>query len=136
MPYIDSNYYLKIYKGRNDYNGKYTSESDILYQSIERASDKIDFLIGFKIKSQADQDALHPFQLEQLKKATAALTEYYIINGGQTAIESDSDLESVSIGEFSLSKSAKNKIPNIVFEHLSHTGLLYSGINTSWDTLL
>lgn len=132
MPYIDSEYYLNVYKG------KPTSDTQLLEQSIQRASDKVDMMIGFKIKSQQDLDKLHEFQLKQLKLATAALTEYYIINGGQLIVENESGLSSASIGDFSFSEGDKGatttkRIPSNVMEYLSYTGLLYSGVQVAGD---
>lgn len=134
MPYIDQDYYSDIYKG------KLPNESvslDKTTQAIQRASDIIDILIGYKFKTKEELDKSHPFVKQQIMKATAFLTEYYIINGGYEVMQQNG-AQSASVGSFKFTNNFRSasensndkKVPDEVFEMLAHAGLLYSGIDS------
>ena len=131
VSYIDSTYY------NDTYMGKPPTPSMDISRLIMRASEVIDKLTAFRIaKGEVILAEAHPFVQESVKKATAAMVEYYVINGGyERDIEVDQE-SSVNIGSFSYSVSDKEgkkgmAVPNQVMEYLTHTGLLYTGINTS-----
>lgn len=132
MPYITSDYYL------TDYGGAPSDGSINLESTIKRASDVIDSLTGFKLKlSPISFELQHPFIQDNVKKATAAMVEYYILKGGyELTISGEED--NVKIGAFSYSMKTSNSgsgsevdVPNNVVRFLSVTGLLYAGVNTA-----
>lgn len=129
MPYIDTTYYKETYKGRT-----FNIENKELEINIRRASDTIDILTGFKLKDGSiDIEKVHSFIRENVKKATAALTEHYILNGGYDSL-ADTSMSSVNIGGFSYKMSTgenETMAPHNVVSFLSTTGLLYAGIDTS-----
>src|SRR5690554_8196516 len=80
MAYIDAEYYVNVYKG--------VDAGDDLDRYIERASDLVDQVTGYKI---ADLSALHPRIQELVKKATAAQVEFYVLNGGPEGVDGSTD---------------------------------------------
>ena len=129
MAYIDAEYYVNVYKG--------VDAGDDLDRYIERASDLVDHVTGYKI---ADLAALHPRIQELVKKATAAQVEFYVLNGGPEGVDGSTDgsFSQVSIGAFQYQSGRINQqIPAGKQEHrvapaalayLEPTGLLYQGV--------
>lgn len=129
MAYIDAEYYNNTYKG--------VDAGDELDRYIERASDLIDQVTGYKI---ADLAVLHPRIQELVKKATAAQVEFYVLNGGPEGVDGSTDgsFSQVSIGAFQYQSGRINQqIPAGKQEHrvapaalayLEPTGLLYQGV--------
>jgi len=127
MPYIDTVYYTNVYEGKQPFNW------DDLPKLLIRASEMIDVITGFKlVTGKVNIDNSIPFVQDQVKKATAKIVEYYVINGGYEATKS-SEPQSVSIGSFkySTSKTSSYEGNEAIREaviQLSHTGLLYAGM--------
>lgn len=124
MPYIDQTYYL------DDYMGKPITDTKELDRAILRASETVDLLTNYKIGDIALQTS---FISTQIKKATAALVEYYVISGGydQTVSSGSTDF---SIGNFSYKEGSVSKqVPNNVIEILSFTGLMYAGLDVNYE---
>lgn len=127
MPYINSDYY------QNKHKGVMPSNSEDLVRNIEKASDAIDILTKFKVKNNFETATI-PFIKEQVEKATASLTEYYILNGGYESFVQD-DISSAGVGSFNYSVKGgsavetTNNVPQDVYERLLITGLLYAGID-------
>lgn len=122
MAYIDKTYYDETYKGVPIDN------ADTFSRLSERASDMIDQITGYKIK---DINDLTAFQQSQVKKATAAQTEFLAISGSESAVHGDS-FQSVGIGSFNYSKNtgeSEKRISPSVVGYLKQTGLLYSGVS-------
>src|SRR5690554_5133909 len=129
VAYIDAEYYNNTYKG--------VDAGDELDRYIERASDLVDQVTGYKI---ADLSALHPRIQELVKKATAAQVEFYVLNGGAEGVDGSTDgsFSQVSIGAFQYQSGRINQqIPAGKQEHrvapaalayLEPTGLLYQGV--------
>ncbi len=124
MGYIDITYY------KSEYKGEITGDEQ-LEKYIERASEKVDMLTHYVLKGHEFTN-LATFLQEQVKKATAAQTEFYVLNGGDTTFNTSDDMQNVSIGSFSYqtnnNSSVKNDVSERAIELLSPTGLLYSGI--------
>jgi hypothetical protein len=129
MAYIDETYYNETYKGK-------TADAATLAVFLERATDIVDQLTGYKIAlNAAGLSGYSDFIQAQVKKATAAQAEFLIISGGNAA-NTGAEPASVSIGSFSYSTAApdasrsSNRTTAAVIEYLKPTGLLYSGVNT------
>ncbi|WP_077616887.1 hypothetical protein [Caenibacillus caldisaponilyticus] len=125
MGYIDADYYQNTYRGADA-----GSELD---KYIERASDLIDQVTGFKI---SDFNALAPVVQEYVKKATAAQVEYYVVMGGDADVNAGAQtIGNVSIGSFSYGGSQANDNKNAdrispnALAYLEPTGLLYRGLD-------
>src|SRR5690606_29584882 len=71
MAYIDATYYQDVFKGAD--------AGEELERYIERASDLVDQITNYKIRG---FEALPPFIQEQVKKATAAQGDVYVLQGG------------------------------------------------------
>lgn len=131
MPYITSEYYTTTYGGK-----PYTDQKE-LTRVIQRASDVIDSLTGYKLQTGLGIELVHSFVKGNVEKATAALVEFYLLNGGYDSMM-QTNVPDASIGSFNYSmktNSGKQKenvdVPNNVISLLAATGLLYAGINTS-----
>ncbi|XQY90646.1 hypothetical protein ACNRWW_14060 [Metabacillus sp. HB246100] len=133
MAYIDLTYYTNIYKGE----AIPTEQFDSL---AERASDVIDMLTSYRFKTGNDLSIYPQFIQDQVKKTTAAETEYLYNLGGVSAINGDSaeGISSASIGNFnysegseasSLSREQKMVSPSVI-SYLIPTGLLYRGVSS------
>lgn len=116
--------------------GKEPDSSQNINRLIKMASDVIDQLTAYRIaKGEIVLSEAPQFIQDQVKKATAAMTEYYINNGGYDATTQD-EVDSLNIGSFSYSMTKSNgagksfDVPSKVIDLLSHTGLLYAGIQT------
>lgn len=123
MGYIDEDYYKDDYKGED--------AGDNLEKYIERASDIIDQLTGYKID---DLEDYPKFIKDLVKKATAAQVEMYAVKGGYTQAETGGTFDSVTIGKFSYSSGDKSKSSEssrfspAAIGYLQATGLLYAGV--------
>lgn len=134
MPYITPDYYNNVYKGT-----KAPSETD-LERYIERASDIIDQVTGFKLYGGKFEKLPDGFVKDMVKKATAAQVEFYVMKGGDASVNTGTDdAGSVTVGSFSYSKggssassgssgSSADRISPSVLDILAHTGLLYRGV--------
>lgn len=129
MVYITSDYY------ENEYKGKPAPSIEELERNILRASEVIDQITNFRIATGAvNLETSHPFIKQQVEKATAAMTEYYILNGGyETFIETN--VQSAGLGSFNYTLATQSgkeiEVPSNVVNHLNSTGLMYAGINAS-----
>ena len=128
MGYITPEYYTEQYKGAD--------AGDDLEKYIERASDLIDQVTGYKIR---DFENLPQFIKDQVMKATAAQVEYYVTQGGDEDVNAgNTDFARVAIGSFSYSvgsergTSASNRdeqrVSPATLAYLEPTGLLYRGL--------
>src|SRR5690606_37546886 len=128
VAYIDADYYTNVYKGAD--------AGDDLDRYIERASDLVDQVTGYKIK---DFDSLPQFTQEQVKKATAAQVEFYVMQGGDEDVNAgNTDFARVAIGSFSYSvgsergtrssNRAELRLSPAALVYLESTGLLYRGL--------
>ena len=128
MGYITPEYYTDEYMGAD--------AGSELEKYIKRASDLIDQVTGYKIK---DFDSLPPFVQEQVKKATAAQVEFYVIHGGDEDVNAgNTDFARVAIGSFSYSVGSERetstsnrdeqRVSPATLAYLEPTGLLYRGL--------
>ena len=128
VAYIDAEYYNNIYKG--------VDAGDDLDRYIERASDLVDQVTGYKIR---DFEALPPFIQEQVKKATAAQVEFYVLQGGPEGVDSnDGNFNQVAIGSFEYQTARmgqqtpagkqEHRVSPATLAYLEPTGLLYRGV--------
>lgn len=131
MSYIDVDYY------RNDYEGAPVDDDEMLKRMIKRASDVIDQITGYKLQlSGVSFDVLAPFIKEQVKKATAAQTEYIALYG-ETSSNTMIETPVMQVGKFryGLLRGGKSEGGGIdarfaqgAIAFLRPTGLLYSGV--------
>ncbi|WBL16446.1 hypothetical protein [Sutcliffiella sp. NC1] len=127
MAYIDYTFYT------NDYKGTSVDESEFA-KLAERASEVVDQLTGYKLKTGNRFDNLPTFVQEQVKKATAAQVEFYILSGGTDIAITGDDITGVAVGKFSYgggnrsSGKEREPIADNLLDYLRPTGLLYSGI--------
>lgn len=130
MNYIDADYYSNVYKGMP------VEDADMLDRLIVRASDLIDQIINYKLTG-VDFDKLAPFIREQVKKATAAQTEYLALYG-ETTSNTMIDTPVMQVGKFryGLLRGGKSegggkdaRFAHGAVEFLKPTGLLYSGVS-------
>jgi hypothetical protein len=128
MPYITIDYYT------DDFIGTEVADTRIIQKAIQRASEVIDVLTHYQMANtsqkgyKAFSDQL-PFIQSQVQKATAALAEHYIVNGGYDATR-QLNVSSANIGGFSFSTNDIEEVPETVYAYLSVTGLLYAGIHS------
>ena len=124
MPYIDSDFYLDIY------NGLDASSPDELNKNILRANDTIDLLTNYIfVTGGVDFNSYNSILKAQVQKATAALVEHYIINGGYDALKQSQSISGAGIGAFNVSTKDVQEIPDTVFSLLYSTGLMYTGVD-------
>ncbi|PFK54913.1 hypothetical protein COJ09_23530 [Bacillus thuringiensis] len=131
MAYIDADYYTNVYQGIG------VGDEPTLLRLINKASEKIDQITGFKIAQRPNKlDDFTPFIQEQVKKAVATQVDFFVLNGEHSA-NTSGELSNVSIGRFSYTDSSKsagnsssgqNSTSPEVISHLIYTGLLYMGI--------
>lgn len=122
MSYIDETYYTEEYKGKG-----VTGEPE-LPSFIARACDAIDQLTHYKISLSANKlNDFHPFIQEQVKKATAAQTEFLVLNGLYSG--NDTTPANVSIGIFNYSGGSDVAISPDAIAFLRPTGLLHAGVD-------
>jgi hypothetical protein len=138
MPYIDEAYYNDEYKGK-------TAAAETLAVFLDRASDIIDQLTGYKIPNAGGIATYSDFIQTQIKKATAAQAEFLILSGDSSAANTGTaaaGLQNVNIGSFSYSRGAaplsgasSGRTSPAVLEYLKPTGLLYMGLQVKPDYL-
>jgi hypothetical protein len=127
MGYITSQYYIDEYMGAD--------AGSELEKYIKRASDLIDQVTGYKIK---DFDSLPPFIQEQVKKATAAQVEFYVMQGGDEEVNAGTggnSMNDVWVGGFRYKVAGErgenkqtNRVSPAALAYLEPTGLLYMGL--------
>jgi len=128
VAYIDAEYYVNVYKG--------VDAGDDLDRYIERASDLVDQVTGYKI---TDLAVLHPRIQELVKKATAAQVEFYALNGGPEGVDgNDGGFNQVAIGSFEYQTGRmgqqipagkqEHRLAPAALAYLEPTGLLYQGV--------
>ncbi|WP_077735636.1 hypothetical protein [Bacillus sonorensis] len=136
MAYITPDYYNNTYKGTAA-----PSTAD-LERYIERASDVIDQVTGFKLYGGKFEELPEGFIKEMVMKATAAQVEFYVLKGGDAEVNAgeDNGMNSVSIGAFSYSNGSSggdsggsfgrdaDRISPSALSFLTPTGLLYRGV--------
>lgn len=116
--FIDLDYYKTIYYGEDP------DDDSTLTKLIIRASEDINAQTGFQIESLEDYDE---FVKNLIYKATAAQTEWYVLNGENF---NDTSNGSVTIGKFSYSKSSlagTNGLSSRARMYLEQTGLMFRG---------
>jgi len=124
MAYIDLDYYKNTYMGADP-------DDDILLQKlIDRSIDIIDDITRHRI---VDFDNLNPLIQELIQKATAAQTEFLVLNG--EGYNDSGEVKTAKIGSLSYSKDMSRKsnpmsdsIAPMVYTYLSKTGLTYGGV--------
>ena len=125
MPYVDKEFYT------NEYQGAPLDDEAEFPRLSQRASDIIDQLTSYRIKTLEDWPE---FIQTQVKKAVCAQIEFYQLKGGYEEVESGEDYSNFAIGSFSYSKggASSNKqadrVSPSVVTYLRPTGLLYTGI--------
>lgn len=133
MPYITPEYYNDVYKGAA------APDSADLERYIERASDIIDQVTNFQLYGK-DINSLPPLFRDLIMKATAAQVEFYVMKGGDAAVNAGTDgMNSVSVGSFSYSTGGSSsngssgtqsaRVSPSVLSFLAPTGLLYRGVS-------
>ncbi|KIN42421.1 head-tail connector protein [Bacillus subtilis] len=134
MPYITPEYYNDVYIGAA------APDSADLERYIERASDIIDQVTNFQLYGK-DINSLPPLFRDLIMKAAAAQVEFYVMKGGDAAVNAGTDdMNSVSVGSFSYSTgggSSSNgssgtqsaRVSPSVLSFLAPTGLLYRGVS-------
>lgn len=128
MPYIDYQYYKDEYRG-------IPIEEDAFNRLVERATDIVDEMTQYRLKTSIQMDSLPPFIQGQLKKATAAQVEY-MNSQGEGVEHGEADVSSVSIGKFNYSEGQNPRrltrqqirTSPAVTGYLASTGLLYRGV--------
>ncbi|WP_139364838.1 head-tail connector protein [Sutcliffiella halmapala] len=127
MAYIDYEYYSANYKGT-------LVEVDQFERFAERASDVVDQVTRYVLKN-IEFERLAQFIQDQVKKATAAQIEFYVINGGDAEINAGADFSNFSLGKFQYSKGGRSRniqadrISPSLWTYLAPTGLLYGGVD-------
>jgi hypothetical protein len=118
--FIDLDYYRDIYHGEDGTDAELT-------KLIIRASDDINAKTGFEIVDITDYAVIIR---NLVYKATAAQTEWYILNG---ETYNDDNLNDVEIGKFSytgkIKGSSKNNLCKRADMFLSQTGLTFRGVS-------
>lgn len=126
MPYIDSDFYWNVYKGISN-----TTQAE-LDRMILRANDVMDLLTNYIfVTGGVDFNTYNSILKLQVQKATAALVEHYVLNGGYDAIKTSGVLASAGLGSFNFSLKGGGGIeavPQEVLNLLYPTGLLYTGV--------
>ncbi len=126
--YIDEQYYTETFRGAD--------AGDDLEKLIQRASDVIDQVTGYKLVGQ-DVEELPQFIRAQVKKAVAAQVEFYVARGGYEEVDAGAEgFQSVSIGSFrydtgrSTGQENRNadRVSPAALQYLAPTGLLYTGL--------
>ncbi|GAA5417925.1 hypothetical protein Pryu01_03003 [Paraliobacillus ryukyuensis] len=128
MPYIDYTYYTDEFQGEE-------VDEQTFNKYVRRASDLIDQVTNYVIAKYQFEN-LAAFIQDQVKKATAAQIEFYVVKGNPAELDAGEGVSNVSIGSFSYqegnnnqsSKQANRISPNAL-EYLRTTGLLYRGLD-------
>lgn len=129
MPYITPEYYIDEYKGAD--------AGEDLDRYIQRASDMIDQVTNYALYG-VEFERLAQFIQDQVKKATAAQVEFYVVQGGSEEVDAGThDAGQVRVGSFSYGGSSRSgassqvgtsRISPTALGFLEPTGLLYRGI--------
>lgn len=132
MPYIDLTYYKTTFLGSDP------SNDTLLNKAIARASDIIDVLTHYcmvddRLKDYVPFDSQPTFVQGQVKKATSALVEHYILQGGYDATR-QVNVSMARVGDFQFNASNIEEVPENVIAYLSTTGLLNNRIRLSSDS--
>src|SRR5690554_7948692 len=128
VAYIDAEYYNNTYKG--------VDAGDDLDRYIERASDLVDQVTGYNIR---DFEALPPFIQEQVKKATAAQVEFYVLHGGPGGVDGTDgafnqaafgyfEYQTARMGQQTPAGKQEHRVAPAALAYLEPTGLLYRGV--------
>ena len=136
MPYIDATYYTDEYGGKS-------ADNAALAVFLDRATDIIDQLTNYKIVHAGGLTTYPDFVQTQVKKATAAQTEFLILSGEGTAnTGGGSSIQSVNLGSFSYTRGPQpitgingGRTSPAVIAYLQPTGLLYMGVETAPEYL-
>ena len=116
---IDLDYYRDIYHGEDGTDAELT-------KLIIRSSDDINAKTGFQIVDITDYATV---VRNLIYKATAAQTEWYMLNG---ETYNDDNLNNVGIGKFSytgkIKGSSKNNLCKRADMFISQTGLTFRGV--------
>lgn len=126
---IDVDYY------RNEFYGESEEDDGTLQRYIRKASDVIQQITAGNVGD--DVSDLPSFTQKQVKKATAAQAEYYVLNGTTDVGVTEDDYDSMGIGDFNFAKRAgsgnmsreEKRISSDALAHLAYTGLLYNGVD-------
>ena len=118
MAYIDLAYY------RTEYMGIPVEDDNELTRLIKRASDTIDNLTGYAIKT-TGIESFPQFAQDQIKLAVASQVEF-LKTFGVTSSSFSSEPSNVSIGKFSYDNGQKTSLrfSNNLLEILLPTGLI------------
>lgn len=124
MAYIDLDYYKNTYKGADP------QDDDELQKLIDRSIEIIDMITRNRIE---DFDNLNALIQAPIQKATAAQTEFLVLNGEN--YNDSGEINTAKIGSFSYSKnmskasnSMKDSIAPMAYTYLSKTGYTYGGV--------
>lgn len=131
MAYITPEYYTDEYKGAN--------AEDELERYIQRASDLIDQVTNYTLHG-VEFERLAQFIQDQVKKATAAQVEFYVVQGGVEEVDAGTaDAGQVRVGSFSYgggaskggagSRGKSARVSPTALGFLEPTGLLYRGLD-------
>lgn len=128
MTYIDYAYYT------GDFQGEEVDEQTF-NKYARRASDLIDQVTNYVIAKYQFEN-LATFIQNQVKKATAAQVEFYVVKGNPAELDAGEGVSNVSIGSFSYqegnnnqSSKQSNRVSPNALEYLRTTGLLYRGLD-------
>lgn len=126
MSYIDLDYY------KNTYGGADPGDDIELQKLIDRSCDIIDMITRNRI---VDFDNLDTLIQECIQKATAAQTEFLVLNGEN--YNDSGDIKTAKVGTFSYtmdmskrSNSMADSIAPMARTYLDKTGYLYGGVAT------
>ena len=131
MAYITPEYYTDEYKGAD--------AGENLDRYIRRASDVIDQITGYALHGK-NFEQLPQFIQDQVKKATAAQVEFYVVQGGAEEVDAGAhDAGQVRVGSFSYGGGSSRggaggrgepaRISPTALGFLEPTGLLYRGLD-------
>lgn len=123
--FIDLDYYKNVYSGYDP------GDDDELTKAIIRASDDINAAAGWQLGS--DISELDTIVKNLVYKATAAQTEWYVLNG--ETYNEDSGAGSVTISKFSYSNGSSSSASGDSMSlckrakmYLAQSGLMYRGV--------
>ena len=124
MAYIDLDYYKNTYKGADP-------DDDMeLQKLIDRSIDIVDMITRNRIE---DFDNLNALIQAPIQKATAAQTEFLVLNGEN--YNDSGDIKTAKVGSFSYSgdmskqsNSMRDSIAPMIYTYLHKTGYIYGGV--------
>jgi hypothetical protein len=127
MPYIDKDYYLTTFLGTDP------KDDAVLNKSIMRSNDMIDLISNYimvntKLHEYIDFTTLDPWKQDLIRKATATLTEHFILQGGYDSAKQMKMVQSASVGSFSVGNSNIEYVPDDVFFYLGQSGILHQNL--------